>query len=129
MNNLRKATKPKTGLSTKVYKPLVYICAPYSGDLEENIKKARIFARFVYDNDCIPMTPHLMFPFLDDSSLKERKDAMFMDKVLLGKCDEVWVLSETITKGMAEELGLSNKRRQKVRYFNNDFVEVESVWS
>ncbi len=116
-------------MKKKNYKPLVYICAPYSEKVEINIKKATSFARFVYESGCIPLTPHLLFPFLNDSSLKERKDAMFMDKVLLGKCGEVWVLSETITKGMAEELELSNKRRQKVRYFNNDFVEVESVWS
>ncbi len=129
MNNLRKGTKPINGLSTKSYKPLIYICAPYSGDIEINIKKASDFARFVYDSGCIPVTPHLLFPFLNDANEKERNDALFMDKVLLGKCDEVWVLGEDITKGMAEELELSHRRRQKVRYFSNDFVEVERVWN
>ncbi len=113
----------------KNYKPLVYICAPYSGAIETNIKKASEFARFVYDSGCIPVTPHLLFPFLNDTNEKERNDALFMDKVLLGKCDEVWVLSRDITKGMKEELEISIRRKQKVRYFSDDFVEVESVWS
>ncbi len=113
------------GRSKSPYKPLIYICAPYSGDIETNIKKASEFARFVYDSGCIPVTPHLLFPFLNDADKKERENALFMDKVLLGKCDEVWVLSKNITRGMKEELEISIRRKQKIRYFSDDFVEVE----
>ncbi|KRN88714.1 DUF4406 domain-containing protein [Ligilactobacillus ceti] len=108
----------------KEFKPLVYVCAPYSGNIKENIKRATKFAEFIYNQNCIPITPHLMFPFLDDTKKADRYNAIFMDIILLGKANEVWVLAENITKGMSKELEISKKRFQKVRYFNNDFKEV-----
>lgn len=37
--------------------PLVYICAPYSGDVAKNTKKAAEFAAFAYRRGNIPITP------------------------------------------------------------------------
>lgn len=112
--------------SRPAFRPLVYVCAPFSGDIEGNKKKAAEFAEFAYKNGCIPVTPHLLFPFMNDESSSERALALHMDIVLMGKCQEVWVLSENgITSGMAAEIEKATKRRQTVRYFSNDFVEVE----
>lgn len=36
----------------KVFKPLVYICSPYAGDVERNIEKAKIYSRI---NDKLKM--------------------------------------------------------------------------
>ena len=107
------------------FRPLVYICSPFSGDIEGNKKMAAQFAEFAYKNGCIPVTPHLLFPFMNDESPNERALALHMDIVLMGKCQEVWVLSERITSGMSAEIEKATKRRQTVRYFSNDFVEVE----
>ena len=107
------------------FRPLVYICAPFSGDIEANKKKATAFAEHAYRNGCIPVTPHLLFPFMNDESKQERELALHMDLVLMGKCQEVWVLSERITTGMGAEIEKAQKRRQAVRYFRNDFTEVE----
>ena len=107
------------------FRPLVYICAPFSGDIEANKKKATAFAEHAYQNGCIPVTPHLLFPFMNDESPNERALALHMDIVLMGKCQEVWVLSERITSGMSAEIEKATRRHQTVRYFNNDFVEVE----
>lgn len=120
---LKVDSEKKAGLKP-AFRPLVYICAPFSGDVERNKEKATEFAAFAYKNGCIPMTPHLLFPFMNDESKEERALALHMDIVLMGKCQEVWVLSEKITKGMAAEIELATKRRQTVRYFTNDFVEV-----
>ena len=120
---LKVDSEKKAGLKP-AFRPLVYICAPFSGDVERNKKKATEFAAFAYRNGCIPMTPHLLFPFMNDESKEERALALHMDIVLMGKCQEVWVLSERITKGMAAEIELATKRYQPVRYFTNDFVEV-----
>ena len=49
------------------------------------------------------LTAHLLFPFMNDSNKAEREDAIFMDIVLMGKCQEVWVLNERITRGMSIE--------------------------
>ena len=109
------------------FRPLVYICAPFSGDIEANIKKATAFAEYAYQNGCIPVTPHLLFPFMNDESKKERELALNMDLVLMGKCQEVWVLSERITAGVSAEIEKAQRRRQTVRYFTNDFTEVECL--
>lgn len=107
------------------FRPLVYICSPFSGDIEGNKQKAAEFAFFAYKQGCIPVTPHLLFPFMNDESPNERALALHMDIVLMGKCQEVWVLSERITSGMSAEIEKATRRRQTVRYFSNDFVEVE----
>ena len=109
------------------FRPLVYICAPYSGDVEENKKRATAFAKFSYEKGNIPVTAHLLFPFLDDVNKEDRVAAIFMDIVLMGKCQEVWVLGERITPGMSIEIEKAKKRRQKVRYFNSNFQEVDGV--
>lgn len=117
--------REKKAETKSAFRPLVYVCAPFSGDIEGNKKKAAEFAEFAYKNGCIPVTPHLLFPFMNDESPNERALALQMDIILMGKCQEVWVLSEKITEGMAVEIDKATRRRQTVRYFNNDFVEVE----
>ena len=113
------------------FKPLVYICAPFSGDVETNVQKAVALAKKAYQDGCIPLTPHLLFPFLNDRSRRERQDALFMDLVLMGKCQEVWVLADTISNGMKKEIEVATYRHQTIRYFNKDYMEVEyetSLW-
>ena len=110
------------------FKPLVYICSPFSGDIENNNKRTRAFCRFALDKGNIPLAPHLMFPqFMDDNNEQERDQAIFMDIILMGKCQEVWVLGDVISRGMSIEIEKAKKRRQPVRYFNKDFKEVESL--
>lgn len=107
------------------FKPLVYICSPYSGNVEENVNKARSFCRFALGQNCIPIAPHLLFPqFMDDEDIEERELAIFMDIVLMGKCSEVWVLGSTISSGMVREIEVAKKRRQNIRYFNEGYEEV-----
>lgn len=117
--------REKKAETKSAFRPLVYVCAPFNGDIEGNKKKATEFAEFAYKNGCIPVTPHLLFPFMNDESPNERALALHMDIVLMGKCQEVWVLSERITSGMSAEIEKATRRRQTVRYFSNDFVEVE----
>lgn len=122
--NIEREMKAETRIG---FRPLVYICAPFSGDVEANKKKAAAFAEYAYQNGCIPVTPHLLFPFMNDESKQERELALHMDLVLMGKCQEVWVLSEHITAGMSAEIEKAQRRRQAVRYFTNDFSEVECL--
>lgn len=109
------------------FRPLVYICAPFLGAIERNKKRAADFAAFAYRNGCIPMTPHLLFPFMDDSKEEERATALHMDMVLMGKCKEVWVFSENgVTSGMQKEIKKATTWGKTVRYFSSDFTEVEN---
>lgn len=70
------------------WRPLVYICSPYSGDPPGNTKKAIMYSRFAVDQGAIPLAPHLLLPLYMDEST-ERELAMFMDMVFLGRCEEM----------------------------------------
>ena len=125
---LSNITREEKASTKAAFKPLVYICSPFSGDIENNNKRTRAFCRFALDNGNIPLAPHLMFPqFMDDSNEKERDLAIFMNIILMGKCQEVWVLGDVISRGMSIEIEKAKKRRQPVRYFNKDFEEVDAL--
>lgn len=99
---------------TKYY-PLVYICSPFSGDVENNVNKAQKYSRYALDEGNIPIAPHLLFPqFMSDES--ERRLAMHFNYVLLGKCEEVWVFGDNISPGMAEEIKIAENRNMKIKY-------------
>lgn len=107
------------------FKPLVYVCSPFSGDVERNVEKARMFCRFTLENNAIPLAPHLLFPqFMDDDNPEERELAMWMNMILLGKCNELWVFGDTISAGMTKEIEKAKKRNQTIRYFSDQLREV-----
>lgn len=112
---------------TDEYYPLVYVCSPYRGDIEENISNARRYSRFAFDKKNIPITPHLLYPqFLDDNDLFERNIAIHkINYVLLGLCQEVWVFGDAITDGMQREILIAKKRKKPIRYFNKKLEEVD----
>lgn len=120
-----KSTKRTIKEKQQAFKPLVYICAPYRGNINKNIKDAIRYAKFAYEKGNVPITSHLLFPFLDESNENHRQDALAMDLILLGKCQEVWVFGKKITDGMAKELEVSKRRKQTIRYFTNDCKEIE----
>ena len=105
------------------YRPLVYICSPFSGDIPGNTAKAIRYSRFAVDSHAIPLAPHLLFPlFMDEET--ERELAMFMDMVLLGRCEELWVFGEKVSCGMKAEIEKARKKNMPVRFFTDDLKEV-----
>lgn len=122
LSNIEKEEKA----AKRVYRPLVYICSPYAGDVRQNINMARVYSRFAVKNTCIPLTPHLLYPqFMDDGSLAERELALFMGLVLLTKCEQVWVFGGIISAGMAAEIAKAEKKKIPVRYFTEELEEVK----
>ena len=115
----RKAKKAES------YRPLVYICSPYSqGCINDNIENARRYSRFAVDSHCIPITPHIYFTqFMRDEISDERKTAMFMNMVLLGRCEELWVFGDVISKGMQAEIRRAKRKYMKIRYFTEYMEE------
>jgi len=110
----------KTETPLKLYRPLVYVASPFAGDTEYNISKARGYCRFAVSKGCIPLAPHLLYPqFMDDGDREERELGLFFALVLLGKCDELWVFGEKISKGMAAEIAKAKKRGMPIKYFNH----------
>lgn len=103
------------------YRPIVYICSPYRGDIEENVKRARRYSRFAVDKGYIPIAPHLLLPqYMKEET--ERDLAIFMDLVILTKCEELWVFGDRITEGMKLEIERANKKGITVRYISEEEV-------
>mgnify|MGYP002625863738 CR=1 FL=1 len=108
------------------YRPLVYICSPFSGKVKKNKRKARRYCRFALEQHTIPFAPHLLFPqFMDDSSPEERQLAMFMNMIMLGHCEELWVFGERISAGMKQEIHKAERKHMKIRYFTEDLEEKQ----
>lgn len=111
-------------LEKQKWRSLVYICSPYSGDVEGNTLKARRFSRFAVDQGAIPLAPHLFFPqFVSEEA--ERDLVLFMDLVLLGRCEQLWVFGSEVTSGMAAEIARAKRKGMAIRYFTEEYVETD----
>ena len=111
--------------SLRTFRPIVYICSPYAGNVETNVQKARRYCRFAVDKGYIPIAPHLLFTqFLNDDSPKERQLGIFFGNAVMSKCSEVWVFGEHISNGMEAEIKRAKRKNYRLRYFNEDLEEV-----
>jgi dienelactone hydrolase len=111
--------------ASRSFRPIVYICSPYAGDVEDNTRRAQRYCRFAVANGYLPLAPHLFFPqFMDDGDKDERNLAMFMGSVLLTKCAEVWVFGSTISAGMTAEIKKAQEKQKTIRYFTRDCKEA-----
>lgn len=109
----------------KAYKPLVYVCSPFSGDIEANTESAKRYCRFAVDSNAIPLAPHLHYPcFMNEADSVERELGLFFGLVLLGKCDEMWVFGEKVSAGMKAEIDKAKRRNMVIRYFTTECEEV-----
>ena len=108
----------------RAFRPIVYICSPYAGEVAANVENARRYSRFAVDAGYIPIAPHLLFPqFLSEET--ERELAIFMDLVLLGKCEQLWVFGGEVSDGMRREIGKAKQKNMTIRYFTEDMEETE----
>ena len=109
----------------RAFRPIVYICSPFSGDVEGNVKAAQRYSRFAVDRGFIPIAPHLLFPqFLNDDIPVERQLGLFFGNALMSKCTEVWVFGSTISAGMSAEIKRAKWKNYRLRYFTENCEEV-----
>ena len=107
------------------FMPLVYICSPYQGNVEQNTKLAQRYSRFALENKRLPIAPHLLFPqFMGEESEPTRELALHMGMILLTKCQELWYFGAQISEGMRLELNRAMQRGTPVRHFNENCEEV-----
>lgn len=107
------------------YRPLVFICSPYAGNIKRNTERAREYSRFAVSKNCIPIAPHLLFPqFMEEDDPVQRSLGIFFGLVLQSKCKEVWVFGRTISKGMSVEIAKAKERKLPIRYFTDRCMEV-----
>lgn len=111
------------------YRPLVYICSPYAGDVRRNVENARKYSRFALEQNTIPLTPHLLYPqFMKINDPAEQKIVRYkINYVLIGKCDELWVFGGVLSSNMEYEISVAEKRRMKIRYFTEEMRERDDI--
>ena len=109
----------------RAFRPIVYICSPFSGDVDGNVKAAQRYSRYAVDKGYIPIAPHLLFPqFLNDADPNERELGLFFGNALMSKCSEVWVFGEYISSGMEAEIRRAKWKNYRLRYFTTMCEEV-----
>lgn len=109
----------------RAFRPIIYICSPYAGDIEKNVKAAQRYSRFAVNKGFIPIAPHLLFPqFLNDGIPEERQLGLLFGNALMSKCTEVWVFGSTISSGMAAEIKRAKWKNYRLRYFTENCEEV-----
>lgn len=113
--------------SGRAFRPIVYICSPYTGNTAENVEAARRYSRFAVDKGYIPIAPHLLFPqFLDDADPDERELGLFFGNAIMSKCSEVWVFGDRISSGMDTEIRRARWKNYRLRYFTEECEEVKN---
>ena len=109
----------------RAFRPIVYICSPYAGDVEANVEAARKYSRFAVEQGRIPIAPHLLFTqFLNDANPRERQLGLFFGNAIMSKCSEVWVFGNNISSGMEAEIKRARWKNYRLRYFTTDCEEV-----
>ena len=116
--------KERTAL--RAFRPIVYICSPYAGEVSKNVDNARNYSRFAVEQGYIPVAPHLLFPqFLDDTDPDERELGLFFGNALMSKCSEVWVFGSNFSSGMQAEIKRARWKNYRLRFFTENCEEVD----
>ena len=122
------STVEKEERALRAFRPIVYICSPYAGEIEKNVKAAQKYSHFAVEKGYIPIAPHLLFPqFLNDADPKERQLGLFFGNALMSKCSEVWVFGSRISAGMEAEINRAKWKNYRLRYFTETCEEVHHV--
>ena len=106
----------------------VYVCSPYTGDVETNTKNACDYCRFVIKQGKNPLASHLLYPqFLDDNLALERQRGLELGIDLLRMCDELWWFGSVISDGMKAEIEMAQKWGIPVRYYDSECRIIKDV--
>ncbi|MBC8611381.1 DUF4406 domain-containing protein [Massilimaliae timonensis] len=85
---------------------VIYVCSPLSGNIQENMKKAKEYAGQVKEVfGCRAIAPHGHLPkFMDDANEKEREVCIRFCVGCLECCDGIAVFEKPATDGMKKEI-------------------------
>lgn len=71
----------------------IFVCSPYSGNIEQNTKRAVFAAKVICNCGDLPIVPHLYFPrFLNENDQYERIRGIEYGIELMKTCDQLWLL-------------------------------------
>lgn len=107
-------------------KMMVFVCSPYRGDVEGNVKRARGYAKFIAGCGYVPVVPHLFYPqFLSDADAEGRILGISLGVEQMKQCDEFWMYGTHISEGMAYELEQARKFGIPFRLYDADGNRIE----
>lgn len=101
----------------------VYICAPLGGNIKDNLKKAKQYARYALLCGTASVVPHFYAECLDDSIPKEREIGMAAGLSLLWFCDEMWIFENEETEGMKAEIQFCKNFKIPVHRIKNSEIK------
>ena len=102
---------------------LVYICSPYAGDIEANIRFAKDACLYSAEQGCAPVTVHLLYPqILDDAIPAQRENGIRMGLRVLASCDELWICGSRFSHGMSCEIAEAERLGIPVRSFSTEQI-------
>lgn len=100
----------------------VYICSPLGGNVQENLKKVKQYARYALLCGTAPVVPHFYVLCLNDNIPKEREIGMAAGLSLLWFCDEMWIFGDEVSEGMKAELQFCKSLNIPVRKVRDDEI-------
>ena len=107
---------------------LVYVSSPLRGDMEKNMEKAKDYCAYAASCGVIPLAPHTIFTqYLNDAVPEQREQGLRMGHELLERCDELWVMGDTISQGMKDEIGLATFLQLPILYVSDDMVKNQTM--
>ena len=115
----------------------VYVCSPFAAygcvTIQENIKRAKEYCRYVIRQKKQPVASHLLYPqILDDSKQKEREMGLAFGLSLLKECSEVYVFcgeDGMVSDGMRLEIAYARRLMIPVKYINDPKAYGKGPWN
>ena len=107
-------------------RPLVYICIPQLDDEKRVSEMSKAFCRFAVKQHKTPILPFMFLStyFGDLNSHEKWQAALEMDKEMLLKCSEIWIMDDGLPTCMV--LGLLDPWEvdHPIRYYSSDVIRA-----
>lgn len=95
----------------------VYICSPYRGDDETNIKNTVQYCKNALDLGVAAFSPHLYFAQFYENDISDQQNVGLQTGLrMLEKVDELWVMGTVHSRSMQEEIKCANEQKLPVYY-------------
>ncbi len=92
------------------------------------MEKAKDYCAYAASCGVIPLAPHTIFTqYLNDAVPEQREQGLRMGHELLERCDELWVMGDTISQGMKDEIGLATFLQLPILYVSDDMVKNQKM--
>lgn len=100
----------------------LYVCTPYSGDIERNIQRTKAVCSVLSNLGYLPIAPHLFYTqFLNDRISEERKIGMECGLQQLHDAMAIVVVGDDegkISRGMIQEIVFASYQQIQIIHFS-----------